>query len=58
MSDNRGYKEVYYDIYCETCKHKDAKEWEEPCNECIDNFVNLYSHKPINYVEQDGGNKQ
>ena len=47
------YKEVYFDQYCKTCKHKDAKDEkdEEPCAECLSYPTNLYSHKPINYEE-------
>lgn len=45
------YKEVYFDKYCETCKHKELKEDEEPCAECLTYPSNAYSHKPINYEE-------
>lgn len=47
------YKEVYYGDYCPTCKHKDKKENEEPCYECLDNPTNLYSHKPVKYEEKE-----
>ena len=50
---NEGYKEVYFDQYCKTCKHKEKKDNEEPCDECLDNPINLYSHKPVNYKEKD-----
>lgn len=43
------YKEVYFYEYCETCKYKDLKENEEPCEECLSEPTNLYSHKPIKY---------
>ena len=41
--DNQNYKEVFFNVYCPTCKHKDIKETdiytddakEEPCNECL-----------------------
>ena len=26
---------------------------EEPCNECLENNVNLYSHKPIKFEEKE-----
>ena len=45
------YKEVYFDQYCKTCVHKDLKNVEEPCNTCLDNPLNLYSHKPVKWVE-------
>lgn len=43
------YKEVYFDQFCKKCEHKDKKESEDPCFECLDNPENLYSHKPVNY---------
>lgn len=47
-----GYKEVYFDKYCNICKNKNVKESKDPCNECLSNPINLYSHKPINYKEE------
>ena len=46
------YKEVYFDKYCEACEYKDAPETEDPCAGCLDNPINLYSHKPVNYKEK------
>ena len=46
------YKEVRFDKYCETCKHKDVKDIDEPCDGCLENTVNLYSEKPVNYTEK------
>ena len=43
------YKEVYFHGYCENCKHYNISENLEPCNECLSNPVNLYSHKPIKF---------
>lgn len=45
MEDN--YKEVYFDKYCKTCIHEKKEEHEEPCDECLNEPVNLYSHKPV-----------
>lgn len=42
-------KEVYYDKYCKTCKHKDEAESCDKCNECLNQPYNINSHKPINY---------
>lgn len=47
-----GYKEVRFDEYCKTCKHWPKKDNEEPCDECLDNPTNLYSHKPIKWEEK------
>lgn len=43
------YKEVYFGEYCKTCKHKNVTESEDPCDECLNSPVNLYSHKPVNW---------
>lgn len=47
------YKEVYFVYYCSTCKHRNKKDNEEPCDECLDNPMNLYSHKPVKYEEKE-----
>jgi hypothetical protein len=47
------YKEVYFDKYCESCKHKELPEKNDPCHECLNNPVNLYSHKPVNWKEKE-----
>ena len=46
-------KEVYFDQYCDKCKHKDKRDVEDPCDECLGNTTNLYSHKPTNFEEDD-----
>lgn len=47
--DKEGNQEVYFDQYCEKCKYWNKKDVEDPCNECLDTWVNLYSHKPIHF---------
>lgn len=51
MIDN-SEKEVYFYEYCKTCKYAKLKSDEEPCNECLMNPTNEYSHKPVNYKEK------
>ena len=53
MSD--GMKEVYFDQYCPTCQHSALKETEEPCETCLNEPVNQYSHKPVKWEERTGG---
>ena len=48
---DHNYKEVYFHIYCETCKHKDLKDHEDPCNECLEYGANVDSHKPVKWEE-------
>ncbi len=43
------YQEVYFDQYCEKCKHKDTKEAKDPCHECLSNPVNLFTHEPVRF---------
>ena len=50
---DRVYKEVYFDKYCKSCKYKNLKEDEDPCHDCLNEPSNLYSHKPVNYVEKE-----
>ena len=42
-------REVRFDKYCETCKHKNKNEKEDPCNECLEYGYNTESEKPVNY---------
>lgn len=50
---NDSYKEVYFGQYCPTCVHCDKICHEEPCDECLSEPVNVYSHKPVKYVEKE-----
>lgn len=45
------YKEVYFE-YCKSRQHEDKEEWEDPCFECLDEPVNVESHKPVNWKER------
>lgn len=47
-----SYKEVYFNQYCDSCKHKEKKETEDPCDDCLENPVNVYSHKPVRWEEK------
>lgn len=46
------YKAVYFDKYCQTCKFFDLKQTDYPCDECLSEPVNLYSHKPVKWEEK------
>lgn len=48
MEENQ-YKLVDFKKYCKICKHNSKKEFEDPCNECLDQGANLNSEKPIKY---------
>lgn len=47
------YKEVDFNKYCKTCKNKDTKEYEDPCNDCLSEPINVRSHKPVNWEEKE-----
>jgi hypothetical protein len=49
MEHDDGMKEVYFDQYCKTCAHKDVKEKDDPCFDCLQEPSNLNSHKPVKY---------
>ena len=51
--DYQSYKEVYFHVYCPSCKHVKIKNTEEPCNECLSNPTNLNSHKPVKYEKKE-----
>ena len=50
MGDDQ--KEVYFDQYCKTCKYEKLDESEYPCDDCLSNPVNTYSHKPVKHEER------
>lgn len=47
-------KEVYFHQYCQTCKHREKSEGEDPCWDCLDQPWNEHSHKPINWKPAKG----
>lgn len=51
--DNQAYKEVYFHEYCKKCKHRDLKEKDFPCDECISEPLNLNSHRPVKYEQKE-----
>ena len=50
--DDGTTKIVAYWQYCQKCRHKACKDYDDPCNECLSNPVNEYSHKPVKFEEQ------
>lgn len=48
-----SYKEVYFGEYCKTCMHCDKAETDDPCDDCLSEPVNVYSHKPVKYEEKE-----
>ena len=44
---------VDFGEYCATCKYENTKEADEPCRECLENPTNIYTDKPIKWVEDE-----
>jgi len=42
-------KEVYFDEFCLKCEFKNNEENEPPCDACLEEPVNEYSHKPVKF---------
>ena len=48
-----NYKEVYFDPYCSKCNYMKNTEQEEPCDECLNNPVNEYTHRPVKFEDNE-----
>lgn len=46
-------KEVYFHLWCQTCKHSGADEEDKHCSECLNYSMNIDSHKPVNWEEKE-----
>ena len=43
--------EVRFDLYCRKCKYKQANEYKDPCNECLESPLRANSRCPL-YFEK------
>ena len=50
---NYDYKEVYFNEYCDNCEYSNKKGNEHPCDECLEEPINLHSHKPVKFIEKN-----
>lgn len=46
-------KEVYFHEYCPKCKWYKLDDSEDPCDICLENPSNEWSHKPVYFEEKD-----
>lgn len=46
------YKEVDFEKYCKTCKYEKLEGFQSPCNECLENGMNIQTSKPSEWVEK------
>lgn len=37
--------------YCKFCEHKNNPEKDEPCADCLENPVNVESHRPVHFKD-------
>lgn len=51
MAELNPDKIVDFHKYCAICKYFEKEEIDDPCFECLDNPVNEYSHRPVNFKE-------
>ena len=52
--DTQHYKEVHFDEHCKTCKHeKDEVTEDSVCDNCLDNPINVNSHKPVRWEAKE-----
>ena len=47
------YQEVRFDQYCAKCVHASKDENEDPCWDCLENPVNVYSRQPVYFKEKE-----
>lgn len=52
---DESYKEVDFHKYCKTCRFEKDKEDDvnSPCWDCLNEPVNVYSHKPTGWREKE-----
>ena len=39
--------------WCNQCKYKNIDDTEDPCYECLDEPVNIDSHKPVYFEDKE-----
>lgn len=46
-------KEVFFNVYCSTCKYEKRPETANPCWDCLEQPVNVDTHKPVLWEKKD-----
>lgn len=46
-------KEVYFNEFCSECEFEKLAENKKPCDECLKEPVNEYSHKPVKFKQKE-----
>ena len=47
------YKEVYFHEYCDKCEYGSEPESNDICDDCLAEYMNEHSHKPVNFKEKE-----
>lgn len=45
-------KEVFFHMYCPECQYSNLNQNDMPCEECLGEPVNEYSHVPIKFKKR------
>ena len=48
-----SYKDVNFKHYCAECKYSELKEFEDPCNDCLENGVRNGTEKPLYFEKKE-----
>lgn len=46
-------KEVFFFQWCTKCKYDKQPEDEDPCWDCLNEPMNIESHKPVHFKEKE-----
>lgn len=55
---NLKQKEVRYDLYCSRCKHEKLEDSKDPCNQCLEEFLNDGTDRPRYFEEKQRSNSK
>lgn len=53
LNEETHEKFVDFTTYCVQCKHRDCKDDDEPCNECLSHPTNYESMKPVKFEKKE-----
>ena len=48
---DEDYRMVDFDTYCKICRYCDKDALEDPCYDCLDEPINQFTDRPVNYTE-------
>ena len=47
------FKMAFFDQYCDKCEHCAKAEYEDPCNECLMEPMNIDSNAPVKFKREE-----